>query len=183
MKASKRMKKFIKRLDTIDDDIKDLMDEKQYCYLKIQELKADLLFEKDAFNEAPWELISNMNSHCNFNLYGGQHCINRDRIKNNWDNIKDRYVQRPKLFKIMAEEENYEGDFYYINDHEGWTLSSTNGNVTVFFKTPEQGYFFMSKYNLIVNSKDIEKRIEELNILLRAQEAGELSRNIGLTDV
>jgi len=182
MKASKRMKKLIKRLDNIDDDVQALMDEKDYCYLRMRELKADILLEKDALNEAHWELKTNMNSQCYFNLYGGQHCINSDGLKGGWDDIKGQYVQRPKLFKIMSEEEGYEGDFYYINEEEGWTLSSTNGQVTVFFASPTHGYIFMSKYNLKVDSKNIKHRIEELNILLRAQEAA-LAHDLGITDV
>lgn len=174
MKAKKVIKEHKKRIKKLQNRIKETNEQIERHRVCMLEAIPDYLREEGIFNEAPWEMVSNANTRCNFHLIGGTHPM-QPKPKAEMH----RYTPRPKLFKALSdyiekiEGDLYYTDLYYMHEKEGWTVTSSNGKTTVFFDSPDDAYNFIKKYGLAVNVNNIHKRIEELNVLVAAANAAE----------
>ena len=184
MKAKKIIKGHKKRIKKLQNKIQDYNEAINRHRILINETMPDFLREEKLFNEAPWEMISNQNPRCNFHLIGGTHPIAPQPAAEMY-----KFTPRPKLFKALSDfiekigDDLYYTDLYYQHEKEGWTITSSNGKVTIFFESPNNAYNFIKKYDLAINVDNIHKRIEELNILVTAANtADELDVDFGSED-
>jgi hypothetical protein len=176
MKASRLVKHYREKIKEAEENIELLQEDIHAYALKIHGTISQLLLEEDAFNESSWAMVHNHQSNpdrCNFHLYGGRHPLFGA-------SSKDDVVLRPKLFNIMNHMSNpilvqmpddpEFDDFYYQNEEEGWTVTSSNGHVKIYFDSNPHAYNFITIYGLKVDTTSVRNTIDELSKLVKEQD-------------
>jgi hypothetical protein len=177
MKASRLIEHCREKIKEAEENIELLQEDIHAYALKMHGTISQLLLEEDGFNESSWEMVPNPQSNpdlCNFHLYGGRHPLFGA-------SSKDDVVLRPTLFNIMKHMSNPIScqqlpddpefdDFYYQNEEEGWTVTSSNGHVKIYFNSNSHAYNFITIYGLRVDTTSVRNTIDELSKLVKEQD-------------